>query len=395
MKIRLNQKASIEDVEDVFRQLQEYKNFHEAIDLLLPKRILNDTLGLGPTIILFVASWIRQGNFGRLYLDIGANPTEEEIEELYENEIIFPAVVLAWNTAEICNADGTENLRKYLKDINAVYYSKMERVEYLKGRKLILTSFDHLPNRKGILPCFEPNGKFIDSEEFLTFSIGPAIESTLDFSRETKRMFNQQRDYFNSIIYELMKNTFEWARTNINDAPLNPNIRGLLVKFVAKKRATFLEQYSNHEGLRKYFESGELKENATGQIYLMELSVFDSGIGFINRFKGANPDTTLPSIEILKRCMTKHSTTDKSMDRFDKGLGLDRILGILDGLGFIRIRTGNLSVYRNLISNKYSDVTEGKMTLFDWTLHGTQEQSKFPEFTGSMLTILYPLQIKE
>lgn len=393
MKIQLSQKVIIEDVEDVCRELQTLENAEEKIDLLLPKRLLNDTIGLGPGIIQLVASWIRNGNFGKLCLDIGANPSKEEIEELYENEIVFPAVILAWNTAEVYNRDGTFNLRKSLKEINGTFYDKMERVEHLKGRKLMLTSFDHLPNRMGVLPCFEPNGEFIASEDFLTFSIGPAIESTIGFSNVTKKMFNQQRSHFNSIVYELMKNTFEWARTNRNDAPLNPNIRGLFVKFTAKNRNSLIKQYHNHDGLQQYFNSSHLKENATGQIYMMELSVFDSGIGFINRYRASNPETTLKPIEVLKLCMTKHSTTANSLDRFDKGLGLDRILGILDGLGFLRIRTGNLSVYRNLISHRHETNGKKQATFFDWNSHESERLTNFPEITGSLLTILYPLQI--
>jgi hypothetical protein len=72
-----------------------------------------------------------------------------------------------------------------------------------------------------------------------------------------------------------------------------------------------------------------------GEIYFIELSVFDSGIGFVSRFTGKSNESfeAFDQVQIIKKCLTKHHTSDRSLHRESKGLGLNRILNLLDKKG--------------------------------------------------------------
>lgn len=293
------------------------------------------------------------------------------------------------------------SLRSYLKDPNSKVFERMLKIDQidgsLKGSKILLTEFDHLPEEKGILPCFEVNGKFIGSHKSLQNNLKTGLEKVLSYSSELKLNFDEIRANSIKIVFELMKNTWEWAREDTNNVALEPNIRGTLIRFFKKKRRTLIDDFKDHSGLKEYFQSDILKENDQGDIYFLEISVFDSGIGFVNQYqKGISNFEELGHVQILKECLIKHNTTDQGLGKGEKGLGLDLILSTLDGRGFLRIKSGDICVYRNMISDRYQSIEKNdsaKMRLFDWVSHSDKEYKSHTEAEGSVVTIIYPLSI--
>lgn len=84
------------------------------------------------------------------------------------------------------------------------------------------------------------------------------------------------------------------------------------------------------------------------------------------------------------------------MYKDDKGIGLDRILSILDKKGFLRIKTGSLCVYRNLITHNHKELDNedvNSMELFDWNKNSNTDYTSFKNAKGAVVTIIYPLSI--
>jgi hypothetical protein len=221
----------------------------------------------------------------------------------------------------------------------------------------------------------------------------PALDYILRYSQETQNNYQPFEKDFVAIIHELMKNTYEWGKTDVHNVAVDPSIRGILVKFYRRKRDAFKKEFLFHEGVLDYFSNKKLKENGIYELYFLEISVYDSGIGFVNKFRSKNSDK-LSDVDIIKRCLIKHRTSATGLEKDEKGIGLDRILGILDNKGFIRIKTNKSCLYRNLISHPYKKVeNERDMDLFDWETKSTNSYTTFPNAEGSTLTILYPLAI--
>ena len=272
----------------------------------------------------------------------------------------------------------------------------MLAVEALKGWKLLLTNFDHLAEDRGILPCFEINGSFIQNEAKLANSLKNGLKQVLSFSQNAEKIYDFYKDELIGITYELMKNTFEWGKDDEDRVPLDPNIRGLLIRFYKKTRVKLNEEFGGHTGLSEYFKSDVLKENVNSELLFLEIDVFDSGVGFASKYKSLNPGDNLNDIDIVKKCLIKHNTSAKGLERDDKGIGLDRILTILNKKGFLRIKTGTVCIYRNLISHPYKKVNKdgiSEMDLFDWKKNSDKEYTSFQESKGSVITIIYPLSI--
>jgi hypothetical protein len=392
-KISIDKNIKLDEVDLLYTQLNSHVKSNLRVDLLLPVELKNSYVGIVPLLYQFVFTWMRYGNSGKLLLDIASTETTN-LEGLYENELIFPMVSLVWNKNEIFDKTGSINLRTYLRDYNVRFFDKMKAVEAQKGEKLILTNFDHLPEDRGILPCFEINGIFSANETKLSNSLKGGIQRVLSYSKDAQNSYEEIKVHLMGIIYELMKNTFEWGNKDENNVPLDPSLRGLLVKFYKKTRVKLLEEFKSHKGLSSYFGSQVLKENIKSEIYFLEIDVFDSGVGFVRKYKAINPNEDLSDVDIIKKCLIKHNTSAKGLEKDDKGIGLDRILAILDGKGFLRIKTGSNCVYRNLISNRYKNVGKdnvGEMELFDWKSNSNEVYTNYPQAEGCIITIIYPL----
>ena len=94
--------------------------------------------------------------------------------------------------------------------------------------------------------------------------------------------------------------------------------------------------------------------------------------------------------------MIVHNTSAKGLEKDDKGIGLDRILSILNKKGFLRIKTGNICVYRNLITHNHREIDKediGSMELFDWIKNSNSDYTTLKNAKGAVVTIIYPLSI--
>lgn len=389
--ISIKPTSTLEDVDLYYTELYRYIKQDATVHVSLPKLLKKHYLGLVPALIQLVSTWVRYEKSGKLLLSISPNASAEEIDELYENELIYPLTALVWNKNEVYDKGGSINLRSLLREKNREVTSKMKSVKAFKGYKLPLIVSDHIAGAN--LPVFEANNDFKNEEE-IKESLRPAVNEMLNYILSLKSEHDTVLSDLKKITFELMKNTFEWGRTDEDNVSLDPNLRGVLFKFFKNRRKTLVNDFKEHPGVVNYLNNKLLKENALGELYFLEMSVFDSGVGFIDKFKSLNPSTKLSDVDIVKTCMIKHNTSAKGLEKEDKGIGLDRVLKTLNKKGFLRIRTGTVCLYRDLIANNYLELEKGdvaKMELFDWNKESNSKYTAFPSAAGAVITILYPL----
>jgi hypothetical protein len=393
--ISIKPTTTLEDVDLYYTELYRYIKQDATVHVSLPKVLKKHYLGLVPALIQLVCTWVRYKKSGKLLLSISAKANKAEIDELYENELIYPLVALVWNKNEVFDKSGAINLRSVLREKNREFTARMKSVKAFKGYKLPLFISDHIAGAN--LPIFEASNDFKNEEE-IKESLKPAVSEMLNFMLSLKTEHDAVLSDLKKITFELMKNTFEWGRTDGDNVSLDPNLRGVLFKFYKNRRKTMVDDFKNHPGVVNYLNNKSLTENSQGELYFLELSVFDSGIGFIDKYKALNPSVKLSDVDIVKTCMIKHNTSAKGLEKDDKGIGLDRVLKTLDKRGFLRIKTGTVCLYRDLIANNYSEIEKGdvdKMELFDWKKESNLKYTAFPSAAGSAITILYPLATLE
>lgn len=390
--IKIKSTIKISDFDKLYNDLYFLINQKSVVDIELPKQINKNFFSITSSLIQFVATWVRYSTTGKLLIDF--DNEENQLIKLYEEEYFFPIVALVWNDVEIVNLTG-RNLRSILREHQNKFILKMRQIKPLKGEKLILANLDHFDNYSGVLPFFELESDFITIEKDLQDSLrSPIMENVLKLNRNSRDDFDGIFNDIVGIIFELMKNTFEWAKNDEFHVPFSPNIRGLYIRFYRKNRNIVLSDYKRSKPIREYFEDEDaFDRNDLGQIYFIEISVFDSGSGFVKKFK-INDTNGISDVDIIKKCLIKNQTSSTGIFRNSKGIGLDRILKILNNKGLIKIATDKYCLYRNLIKSPYEPIIAENfrnVELKDWW---TQSKTFFTESkmtSGTNISILYPL----
>jgi len=276
--IKVTGNISIPKLQNLYSELAT--SDEAVIDVHLPKKIEKLDFGLLFSYLQFLATWIRNNRSGKLHLPV--NNTAETIEYLDNNEFVYPSIVLAWEK-EIVNANG-ENIKSELKNPSKEYFNSMDLFE-LKGTSVPIYCFDHDKSNRGLSRHLYKNFRELVNETTLSFNLFNAFKKVGDFNKGAFRTgIKGSYDDFIAIIHELFTNTHEHAKTNELGYNLYPNIRALQLKFHKKPIDKFKEQFQGYAGLVQYFNSA-FKLNEQNELYIFEISILDSGPGFVKRYK--------------------------------------------------------------------------------------------------------------
>jgi hypothetical protein len=387
--IEIKRNSNIEDIDSLYYDFFDKIDESEEYKIVLPKKIDNLFFSLNVNLLQFVSTIFKTGRLNTIQVRIDSN-NKIEIQNIYDNEFFFPIISLLWNEVNIIDIN-EYNLRPILREYQNDFFKNMRASKSMKGEKFLLANLDHFSEDKGILKLFETNGEFNSNEYSFKKSLEQIIkDDVLKYSSNNQLQFEKIKDDISSIIYELMKNTFEWAKHDISGKIINPNIRGVYFKFHKYGIDNILHDYKNTLPIYQYFSGSSLNINTKKEVYFIEISVFDTGLGFIDRYNGNGSD-----IDIIKKCLIKNQTSSVSNLKDKKGLGLDRILSILNDKGLFKINTDRYSLFRNLKIDRYnSEIGLGDLSsivLRDWKdLSDEDIKPKKFKFSGTTISILYP-----
>ncbi|CAD5343598.1 hypothetical protein FLA105535_03598 [Flavobacterium bizetiae] len=398
-------------------EIQIFKNTSSSkIKELYKKYILNEKLG---EVSITIPSELTRYKFGLLAdllrfiitLNINSqiknlkiNIDIEEIDSIYDHEHIYPIISLLWNTSRFVDKDDND-IKDLLKINQNKFFNKMNSLEKLKGQKYILSHTDHLSKNNGLIKFLEDINGFNDDEDYITEIVERILnENVLLHNIKNQHELENIIKDIGAVIYELTKNTNEWGKTDVNLKPVPSSIRGMYFRFHNNGYENLLEEFSGTP-INDFFQHNYIKENCiqsysyqqneekivVNTIYYLEILVYDSGVGFIEKFNDSNG---LTDIEVIKKCLIKNQTSSVSNLKSKKGIGLDRILNTIDKKGFFKLMTDKYCVYRDLVKDNYSSLTLEQLNnlkLEDW--NGKEFSSdSLVKCQGSYVSILYPFK---
>lgn len=383
---------TIPKIKSLFDELAVQEKNEKEINLLLPKFIKHKDFGVLFSLIQFIATWVRSPHSKDLVLPVN---DEAEYKDYLFEEFVYPSIVLSWEK-DILNNKG-ENIKYALKDPSKEYFRTMEYFQLPEKESVPIFCFDHDLSKRGLPRTFYGNDTRIVSEATLDITLFPAFEKISIYNKRV--FFDSIKDHlttFYAIIQELFENTDEHARTNELGFNLYPNVRAVYLKFHKRNIDSYKELYQGHPGLLDYFSSDFLL-NPTKELYLLEISVLDSGPGLVKRFEGiSNLDMPITSeVESIKKCLYKEFSSTKNIGKTVKGLGLDRVLRTIDKKGFVRIKTGRADVFRDMKKFNYKEHSNpSEIALYDWKTNESKSFTKNIEAAGTLISIIYPLDYK-
>ncbi len=226
--IKIDNKTNIQTLEDAYNELSR----NDSIDITISKGLSAKDFGLVPAIIQFFSTWFQKNFEGRIIFNL---KDEKELPEFYDLDYLFPSVVYCWSR-EMVDING-KDIKPFLKVQNQIRHDKMKMQTEGGGPKVLLSCFDHLSVKNGLLNAFYTDGLFISNELQFDFALEKSIRQVTALNKNL-RVANLAPFYNEiiAIIYELMKNTDDWGKTDEFNKPLNPNSRGLFLKLHRRTR---------------------------------------------------------------------------------------------------------------------------------------------------------------
>lgn len=374
-------------------KLHEYYDYYinnikyNEVNLIIPSEFNRYTFGLLADLLRFIITL----NIRKKIKILKFDGEVEDLDMLYDQEYAYPIISLLWNNVKFTDRAG-KNIKEILRLKQNEFFVKMNGLAKIKGTKYILTSSDHLPNHKGLIRLFENSYGFNDDEDQIKKNIREILLNyVLTYSKTNSQELESDIGDIGGIIYELIKNTYEWGKTDANLVEIDSSIRGVYLRFHKNKLEKLVKDNLNNP-LSIFFNHEQLRYNCNdqGNIHYLEISVFDSGVGFIEKFTSKG---NLDNMDIIKKCLIKNQTSSSSNMKSKKGIGLDRILKIVDDKGFLKISTDKYTVCRDLIEDKYKPIdieNLEELVLNSW--NKTNKMDDYLRAQGSYISILYPFK---
>lgn len=388
--IKIPKKISSDVLEKI---LERIHTLSDNVDLVIPTSIDYRGFGLIPNLYLILFTWMRNKK-GDVIISI----KKDDVDSIKNFACDFYGYIVLstlWRHCDIIN-DEKESIKLQFKEYTSVMHFNIESLSNeLPRESIMIPCFDHYSNEKGLPHWFYPyDYLFCETPSNLENSIYHIFNNlTKNYRGRLNKNLSDSFDNVVKIIWELLKNTDEHAKKDYLDkAKLLPSSRGLFMKIQRNSKSIFI-QNTDHLGLKKYYSSAFDNEEHN---FILEISVFDSGPGLVKRFMGENwslKQDISNDIDAVRKCLIKGQTSVITSQGKNKGHGLDEVLRLLDiKRGFLKIRTGRVSLYRDLIETPYKTTQEpNEVELIDWEKNSSNEYSEMNNTEGTLITLAYPL----
>ena len=383
----------LQKIEDLYSQLPANR-LEEPLIIQLPAEVKEVTISALPSVLQFLVTASRDYKVA-LQSRYSESDDKEKILKAAKSYLWYIMSSLHW--LDDFTLQTGQSLKKDIRPVNAEINELMRN--YLPvGSSYMMTCFDHLPPNKGLLKMFynPPNYELVDEyaiENYISLIISHLGEK---LSKSVFKQLHELLKPLTAIIYELFKNTDDWATKDRFGNKIEPGVRAIYFKYFKNFRDKFTEYCDNNKNLTRYFQHELHKEDNEGKLSFLEISVMDSGDGFVAKRMGKNYDESMTieeEVKIVKDCLTKYFTNATGKQAILKGFGLDRVLKTIDKKGFIRIRTNRVSVCRDMVASSYQPDSEAENILLnDWTTQSSTEFQACSRAKGTVITIVLPLE---
>ncbi|WP_339892034.1 hypothetical protein [Neptuniibacter pectenicola] len=201
------------------------------------------------------------------------------------------------------------------------------------------------------------------------------------------------KDQIGRVFYELFLNTHEHGSRELNRSKwIKPGLRVIYTNGITLTPEGVDGTVKADPVLSKFVEKKE------GRSKYMEISMIDSGMGFLKRWRADRPsehfdDSLEGEYSVFKKCFSFRQSSS-GLDH--KGNGLSAVMERLTNLnGFMKIRSGRLSLYRNFVSSPYQP--GDSCDFYDWKteLPARDGLTDYSPVVGAAVTILIPLENKQ
>ena len=361
---------------------------HSRVDLLLPLRHGKRGLLSDAALIQTLITWSSNYPEGRILTYVNDDKT---LNEFCQTDIGFIAAVRA---ADLLPLNKGESLRHAVRAPLKERAVRMQNIETARhGAKIFLACVDQstMPHPACLYAQIPGEDKVRDQREFER--LGKTIINLMT------KFYNPQDapqsldneglgTSFGAILWEIFRNTHDWARWDIQRTRVQRSVRGIRVEAYQARLTHMQENAAGSFPLGRYLKHPVHNHPKKYHHRILDISIFDAGPGLASRWhnKPLSELTHQEEVAGVRKCLEKHGTSSTSAQR---GIGFDHVFDLLTKTaGLLRMRTGHLHLQRDFILHPY-DPKHPTPTLYDWT--GDTDPKAYASARGTVLSFLLPL----
>ena len=365
-------------------------------ELVLPVDSKGMTFSGLSSAIQLVMTWARNSNSRSVIVKKSVSDSmDETLESVIERPHYFVAAMLA-RSIHLASAAERVDVRQKVNLLAkaAVENQHISRFGQTRGPLCWSIFVDH--SSKGFDPRFyiaRNEGKYEPrSKDQIQTIISSMVLQSSSISGGAVSPSADEAEYLGRVFFELFINTHEHGSRNRKRSDwLQPGVRVIYSNGINLTKESIVKLVKSEPALTNYLQSNEDK------LRFIEISIIDSGLGYFERWIADHPAENIDSssleqeYEVFKKCLTFRQS---SSGEFHKGNGLPVVMERLSELnGFMRIRSGRLSLYRDFKSAPFSSANPEDVDFFDWETmeKGSEKITEKMKLAGVAITLLIPL----
>lgn len=385
--MKVSSEITNEEVESLYISYEQAKDR----SLNLPRSFKNQRLGLLPRISQFFITVLkRKSSLDVKFFQLDVSD-KGGIKELIEDPQSLTAILMAENVFGKDIIEKGEKKKVELKSkINQELQSRLNKSIHKKGHRVQLFAVDHSIPKYAYPSCFySPEGSVhLKQSGYFTAILQRFVKNTINEST----LSNDDMDSLGELIFEIVENTHQHGKLDYENGKQDRSVRAVVIDH---KLITENQDSSNIGGsntvITDYLE--KLREvNRT--VHILEISIFDSGPGIAkNLAPKLKLDIVNVSDEVKTICASFAKGVTSKADDKGVGRGLHNVRKVLDERnGFISIRTGRVSLYRDFNKNVLQEQDDQHLSLYDEHNKTNVNYTELRSVEGLACTILVPLR---
>ena len=393
---------SIAAVEGLYQFLERSESSQQ---LRIPSHLRGEVFGSRAALIQFIITWTRRFPEGQLVAHAQReSDAEGTLHELCDEEYGIVSLLMAPDVVGMNDLSLTKTARI---QSHRSYFESLQQPRQ-RGKRLFLLVCDHLglPSANlAFLNLSSPGSRAERKQRFTSYFREYLRTFFLRVNAPPFRRDSGER--LSEIVYELFANAEEWGSFGIDGTPLARSVRGIFVELHTPERGngvTFRNTDRDPEHFTRYLS--RLAQIAPGKVAVLELSVFDSGIGLAQQWRKkliTNETPVREEYDAIIGCFGKHLSSSQSPTR---GLGLFAVMQLLTRTkGYLKFRGGRAALYRDFMEHPHPYAErreappvvgkgEGRKQLeflLDWTSSSSETYRSHGYAEGALVTVLIPL----
>lgn len=391
--LTIDKDFSLDDFENGLSRVADNEN---KLELRLPNHVNASAVGSLAALIQLIITWAaheKENACLRIYAK-GAD------DAAFQNFANTPFGLVALNMASEVTLSGREGIGRrdaLLKAKNyvlAMHGGALDELRKFDKSVIPIICVDNAQEYRRPMRLYLPGSVDVRSARDFAALIKSCLMTLRPNMGEVGRF---QFGDIAALVQEAFKNTDDHAQTDFRKMRLRRSNRGILVGYRYLPVDKLADMAGAHKPLQTYFADWIPRDEAQ-HAQFVEVSVFDSGPGlaqnWLAKTQGLEMGIIADGISLedeyraVSACLRKGGTTKSD---HTSGMGLFRIINVAKRMGgFVRIRSGRLSLIKAFDGSVKEPPTEEDLTMEDMVAGGRPNRA-LAWAEGAVVTAMLPL----